>query len=141
MVENCDLDRGVMMVKNKIKALTDEPLRPVFLTEKARETIRARIGGRQSGRIFLNSAGSPWTRHTSQQYMRRLRNRLGLGKGCTLYAVRHRWASHAINEGNVNPAMVAIQAGWTDLRRLMRTYLHEDTDAMRREMEKAARKG
>ncbi len=32
----------------------------------------------------------------------------------------------------MNPAMVAIQLGHTDLQQLMRTYLHSDSDAMRK---------
>jgi hypothetical protein len=72
--------------------------------------------------------------------MRRLRAKLGLGKGCTLYAIRYRWTSHAINQANVNPALVAIQAGWTDLKRLMTTYLHSDTESMLKAVEQAAKR-
>jgi integrase len=140
MIELCDLERGVLLVKNKIKALTDEPFRPVFLTERAKEIIRARIGARKAGNIFLNSTGVPWTRHTGQQHMRRLRTKLGLGKGCTLYALRHRWASHAINNTSVNPALVALQLGHTDLKMLMKTYLHQDPAAMLKAVEEATKK-
>src|SRR5262249_31295563 len=133
-------DKGVLLVKNKLKAITDEPLRPVFLTTRACETIRQRIGCRESGFIFLNATGTPWTRHTTQQHMRRLRDRVGMPKWLTAYTIRHRWFTHAINEGNVNPALIALQGGHTDLKQMMKTYLHTDTDAMRRAMEQAVRR-
>lgn len=139
-IEHCDFERGVILVKNKIKAVTGEPFRPVFLTEKAREVMKGRAGARTEGNVFLNSAGTPWDRHTGQQQMRRLRTRLGLGKGCTLYALRHRFLSAAINDNNVNIALLAVQAGHTDTKRILKTYLHTDVEAMRKAVEQAAKR-
>lgn len=35
----------------------------------------------------------------------------------------------------MNPALVAIQMGHTDLRTLMKTYLHSDHEAMRKALD------
>ena len=139
-VEHVDFAGGVLMVGNKVARQTGERQRPVFLTTKALEILKRRAGERGSGPLFLNKRGGEWNRHVAQQYIRRLRDRLGMGKHVSLYSLRHLWASNAINHGNVNPALVAIQAGWTDLKRLMKTYLHEDPEAMRKAVEQAARR-
>ena len=55
------------------------------------------------------------------------------------YAVRHTWASNAINNSDANPALVAKMLGHTDLTMLLRTYFHEDPEAMRRAVEEATR--
>jgi integrase len=128
------------MVGNKIGRQTGEKLRPVFLTEKALEILKRRSQGRLAGPIFLNKRGGAWDRHVAQQYIRRLRDRPGMGKHVTLYSLRHLWTSHAISRTNANPALVAMQAGWTDLKRLMKNYLHSDTEAMRKAMEEAAKR-
>jgi integrase len=139
-IDRFDAARGILIVGNKLARQTGEKLRPVFLTDRARDIISGRIGHRTEGPIFLNKRGKGWDRYVAQQYIRRLRDRLGMGKHISLYGLRHLWASYAINQGDVNPALVALQAGWTDLRRLMRTYLHDDTEAMRRAMEKAVKR-
>jgi len=136
-----DYEKGILMVGNKIARQTGEKTRPVFLTTAAMEILKRRSGDRQSGPIFLNKRGGAWDRYVAQQYIRRLRDRLGMGKHISLYGLRHRFASHAINHSNVNPALVALQMGHTDLKRLMKTYLHSDTEAMRKAMEEAARRG
>lgn len=139
-IERFDEAKGILMVGNKLARVTGEKQRPVFLTQKATEIIKGRIGNRTEGAIFLNKRGNPWDRHTGQQYVKRLRTRLGLGNHISLYGLRHLFISHAINENNSNAALLAVQAGWTDLRRLMKTYLHTDTEAMRRAVEQAAKR-
>ena len=139
-IDRLDAAKGILMVGNKLARQTGEKLRPVFLTDKARDILLARIGSRTEGPIFLNKREKGWDRYVAQQYIRRLRDRLGMGKHISLYGLRHLWASHAINQGDVNPALVALQMGHTDLKRLMRTYLHDDTEVMRRAMEQAAKR-
>ena len=139
-VGQVDFDKGILLVGNKIANVTGEKMRAVFLTTKAVEILRERVGNRAEGHIFLNKRGKPWDRHVIQQYIRRLRDRLGMGKHVSLYGLRHLWASHAINKTNANPALVALQMGHTDLKRLMKTYLHSDTEAMRAMMDDAAKR-
>ena len=136
-----DFDEGVLMVGNKIANVTGEKMRPVYLTTRAGEILRERIGDRVEGAIFLNKRGVPWDRHVAQQYIRRLRDRLGLGKHVSLYGLRHRFISHAINANNANVALIALQCGHTDTKRILKTYLHSDGEAMRRMMDEAAKRG
>ena len=53
---------------------------------------------------------------------KRLREKLGLGKGVFPYGVRARFTSDAINNGNANPALIAKQLGHTGLEMLTKHY-------------------
>jgi integrase len=131
---------GVMHFPNKTAEKTGEAERPIFLNERARAVVERAIGTRTEGPILRTPWGEAWSVHNLQQHFYRLRKRIGLGRGILLYGYRHSMASRAINETNVNPALVAKLLGHTDLVYLMRNYFHEDPDAMRKAIEEATRK-
>ena len=101
------------------------------------ELCRSVIGDRADGWIFLNSKGGQWTQTAFEHRLQRLCGDLGITHGATLYSFRHGWGSEAINEKGMNPALVAMQMGHTDLKQLMKTYLHADSDAMRRALDES----
>ncbi|QDV35006.1 tyrosine-type recombinase/integrase [Tautonia plasticadhaerens] len=131
LIEKCDFDKGVLMVPNKTKAKTGIDERPVFLSTAMIELLKRVIGDRKAGHIFSNKFGKPWQADALRVRMRRLCDKLGITYGDRMYSHRHAWASTAINEKGLNPALVAIQLGHTDLKQLMKTYLHHDHKAMR----------
>ena len=134
-VEKCDLEKGVLMVRNKTRKKTGAQERPVFLSTKMTELSRSIIGERTEGWLFLNSKGGQWTQTAFEHRLQRLCADLGITFGATLYSFRHGWGSEAINDRRMNPAMAAIQMGHTDLKQLMKTYLHADSEAMRKALD------
>ena len=135
-VEKCDLDKGVIMVRNKTRRKTGVQERPVFLSTAMIDLCRQVIGARKEGWLFRNKFGGQWTQTAFEHRFQKLCAKLAITKGAQLYSFRHGWGSVAINEKGMNPALVAIQMGHTDLRQLMKTYLHADTEAMRRALDK-----
>ncbi len=129
--EKCDLIKGILMVRNKTRKKTGKQERPVFLSTRMLELCRSRMEGREEGWLFLNSRGTQWTQTALEHRLQKLCIKLGISHGATLYSFRHGWGSQAINEKGMNPALVAIQMGHTDLKQLIRTYLHADNEAMR----------
>jgi integrase len=134
-IEDCDLKKGVLRVGNKTRHATGQEERPVFLSSRMIELLKAEIGVRTSGVIFRNAHGEPWTNIALEKRMRRLADQLGMGQEVSLYGMRHRWTSDAINVRGMNPALVALQLGHTDLKMLLKHYLHADTEAMRKALD------
>ena len=131
-VEKCDLGKGVMMVRNKTRKRTGAQERPVFLSTRMIGLCQEWIGGRTDGLLLMNSKGGQWTQTALEHRLLKLCDDLGITHGAQLYSFRHAFASEAINDRKMNPAMVAIQLGHSNLQMLMRTYLHADTEAMRK---------
>ena len=135
-IERYDPAKGIVMVPNKTRKKTGSQERPVFLSTQMRELVKGVIGDRKEGPIFRNKFGGQWTQTAFEHRLQRLCSDLGITYGATLYSFRHAFASHAINSGNINPALVAIQLGHTNLSQLMKTYLHSDHEAMRESLDK-----
>ena len=100
------------------------------------------IGARSEGPIFVNPRGDNgvWTPDTLYCRFKRLRKKLGLGPGVFPYNLRSKFTSDAINNGNANPALIAKSLGHADLNMLLKHYLREDPDAVRRALEEVTRK-
>jgi integrase len=120
---------------------TDDSGEPriIYLTGEARKVVEGLIGGRSCGPIFRNAAGNTWTPDSLYCRFKRLRGKLGLGEGVFPYAIRHRFASDGINNGNANPALIAKALGHADLNMLLKHYLREDPEAVRRALEEVTR--
>ena len=134
-VEKCDLVKGVITVRNKTRKKTGNHERPVFLSSSMIELCRELIGNRKEGWLMLNHFGGQWSQTALEHRITKLCGTLKITYGATLYSFRHRWASEAINDRRMNPAMVAIQLGHTDLKMLLKTYLHSDHEAMRKALD------
>jgi integrase len=114
--------------------------RVIYLSLKARGVVERLIGVRESGPIFRNGWGDAWKPDTLLSRFKRLREKLGIKKGCFPYAFRHRFASDALNKAeSVNPALVAQLLGHHDLAMLLRHYAHKDPDALKRAIEEATK--
>jgi integrase len=137
MIEDCDFDAGILMVKNKTARSTGVKKRKVWLSPRLKGLIEHLTIGRPEGHIWLNCRGGPWAVDTLIRQMYLIRLQLGLRKGISLYGYRHRWGSDAINEKGINPALVALQMGHQDLNMLLKHYLHSDDRAMQEAVNQA----
>jgi integrase len=115
--------------------------RVIYLNTVARKVVERAIGSRADGYIFLNSQDERWTPDTLYCRFKRLRKKLGLGEGTFPYAMRHAFASNAINDAAANPALIAKQLGHRGLEVLMKNYFRENPDAMRRALDELRKAG
>lgn len=134
-IEDFDPEKGVLKVRNKTRKATGNKVRPVFLSSRMLGLFRELIGDRAEGWIFRNSKGGQWTQTALEHRLQKLCKKLGIIEGAQLYSFRHGWASTSINQRKLNPALVALQLGHSDLKMLMATYLHADAEAIRRELD------
>lgn len=139
-IEQVDLKKRVMLVPNKVARKTGEKLRPVYMSEAMLAIVREAMGARKEGFVFLNAFGNQWKPPTITHRVRKIRIKLGLPEGVVAYGYRGKFASDAINNGNVNPALVAHLIGHKDLVMLMRNYYKADPEALLRAVEQASRK-
>ena len=61
LVEKCDLEKGMVLVRNKTRKKTGSQERPIFLSSTMTELCRGLIGGRKKGWLSRNSFGGQWT--------------------------------------------------------------------------------
>ncbi len=134
-IEDLDLRAGILKVANKTAEQTGETMRDVYLSDRLATLLRDLVGRRTQGLIWLNG-DRPFRPDVAGCTLRRLRDRLGMRKGITLYGFRHRWGSNAINNG-ADSVLVARALGHRDTRMVMSNYYHEDERAMRTAVEKA----
>lgn len=132
LIENLRLGGGILLVANKTARSTGEKFRTIYLSPELRSLIVALVDGREAGFIWRNTEGGPWNRWSLVPAMRRLRIRLGMREGITVYGFRHRFTSHALNDTDANPAHVARLLGHKDLNMLMKNYFQESPDVMLR---------
>jgi integrase/recombinase XerD len=96
-------------------------VRIVYLTDKALEITKRLLLKFPEGKLFRNTRGTPWT--TDSVNCRFYRIKKQGGKNFSLYALRHSWATHALQKG-VDPLTVAILMGHKDPSMLSRVYQH-----------------
>lgn len=109
--------------------------RTIYLNANVRALVERLIGVRTTGHIFRNARDDPWTPDTLYCRFKRLRKKLGLGDGVFPYSLRSKFTSDAINNANANPALIAKSLGHSDLNMLLKHYLREDPEAVRRALE------
>lgn len=127
-----DYRAGMIVLEEHKTDDTGEP-RIIYLDAEARAVVERLVASRQPGEpIFLNGRNQPWKPDTLYCRFKRLRKKLGLGPGVFPYAMRGNFASRAINDGNANPALVAKALGHGDLKMLLKHYLREDPEAVRK---------
>ena len=132
-VEDCDLEKGVLKVRNKTRNKTGMEERPIILTSGMVGLCRGLIGERKEGWLFRNSFGDQWGKSAVRNRMLKLCEALGVDR--VPYEFRHRFCSDSLNVKGVNPSLVALQMGHTDLKMMMQHYLHADADAIRKAFE------
>lgn len=141
LIEKFDAKAQTLTVPNKTKKQTRKSERTLILSSGTVDFLKEIIGSRTSGPIFLTTRGKPWTLTNLKCYWARTkkgckwREAVEVPEGVSLYTYRHTFLSKAINDANVNPALVALLAGHSDLRMLIDHYLQEDPEALRRAVE------
>jgi integrase len=137
-IDKVDLKERVMTVPNKTARTTGKKERDVYLSHAMVELIRSAIGGRTEGHVFLNAKGRPWRPDVIGNAVYRIRTKLGLPENVVAYVLRHDYISRAVNDTDANVALIARQVGHSNLNMMMKNYLHESPDAMRRTVDKIA---
>ena len=107
----------------------------MFLSTRMIGLCREWVGDRTEGWLLMNSKGGQWTQTALEHRLQKLCAKLGITHAPSFCSFRHAFASEAINDRKMNPAMVAIQLGHSNLQMLMRTYLHADNEAMRKALD------
>lgn len=101
---------------------TGRTKRPRVIQIVAVAELHAKLARERPSRpLLLNSAGTPWTRHTFAHRFSRLRKRHGLGKEATAKGFRHGFATEGL-EGGVPIATMAELMGHTSTKMLERHY-------------------
>lgn len=141
-IERCMVDEGIMYVPNKTARKTGLKERAIYLTEEMKRLVRERIGDRTEGHVFMTERDKVWTYNNLEQRWWKLVARVpGVPDGITLYSYRRGFATTAINEKNVNPALVAQLMGHANLNMLLKHYAQENPETLRKAVEEIARTG
>lgn len=136
-IEKLDGKAGTLRVPNKVKKKTRQPERILMLAPATVAFFQELAGSRREGYLFLTTRGCRWSYTNLRCYWRRTVNRcqqegIQVPKAVTLYTYRHTFISWAINEADVNPALVAGLVGHSDLDMLMKHYFHANPEALKR---------
>ena len=126
-IEKVNLDEGFMLVPNKMAHMTGIPERKIYLSPAMKEMIKDLAGDRTEGFIWRNKHGGQWKLHTLKKRWQVMRAKTGI-KG-SLRTYRRTFISTAINDTNVNPAIVATLAGHS-MEVMMKHYFEADPQAM-----------
>ena len=95
--------------------------RIVYLTDNVARITRDNLTDKPNERLFRNTAGNPWNRHSIKCQFFRLQKRIG--RKLSLYIFRHSFATRLLTEG-VDPMTVATLLGHSDTSMLGRVYQH-----------------
>lgn len=132
-VEKVDLEGSFLLVPNKTAHQTGNPERKIYLSPEAKKTVEACVGKRTEGFVFLNAFGKPWNCQSLKKRWEALREATGV-KG-SLRSYRRTFISSAINEANINPAIVASLVGHVGLEIIMKHYYEQDPKALLKAVE------
>jgi integrase len=97
----------------------------VYLNPCLQTLTRILLASRCKDHLFTTADGDPWKKNTAEQRFRRLRKRLKLPDGLTLYAYRHTFATESLLAGS-HIATVSALMGHTDTRMVSQRYGHLD---------------
>jgi len=88
--------------------------------------------------IWTHSKDGAWDRQSLVSAMRRLRLKLGMRRGITLYGYRSRYATGALEKG-IDAISVSELLGHRSLEMVKRHYAHLGKDHLKKAAEIAAR--
>lgn len=115
-----DLEAGTWTVVNKTRHKRDAT-RVIQLTARMIEVSRRLIAAHPSGPMFRNTMGRPWTRAALCERFRRIREKHGFGPEAVASAMRHVFATDALERG-VPIATVAELMGHADTNMVAKIY-------------------
>jgi integrase len=99
--------------------------RPVYLSARAREIVTRLMAERPAGPIFRNARGNPWNKDNVNCQVCRIRARSGVGNEFVAYALRHLFATDALDR-KIPVATVAGMLGHSDPRMVATVYSRLD---------------
>lgn len=73
--------------------------RVIYITPAAEKIIRDALASNDGGPLFRNSIGNPWSRESLGRVVRTARDRAGVSAATVPYALRHNWATTALESG------------------------------------------
>jgi integrase len=111
--------------------------RTIYLTVRASEIVGRLCEANPEGPVFRNEDGNAWNRMSVNSQVYRLRQRAGVGSEFVAYALRHLFATNALDEG-VGLETLANLMGHANSRMISQVYSHlsERHDHMREAVEK-----
>jgi integrase len=103
---------------------TRKGLRVIYLTDRALGIVKGRIekNGDNSGAVFRNRRGRPWTKDAIKCRFTRIKEKLGDAKLCA-YGIRHSFATEGL-KNSVDPVSLSILMGHSDATMIAKTYQH-----------------
>lgn len=136
---NVSIERETWTVANKTSRKTGKPTRTIYLSANVLEISRRLVAERPAGPIFLNRKGTPWIPGTLARQLKEEGRRLGFGKECVPYSLRHLYVTDCLEKG-IPPATVAQLVGHSDLTMIMTVYnkLNQRTEHLLEAARKAA---
>ncbi|HEX4610981.1 MAG TPA: site-specific integrase [Urbifossiella sp.] len=108
--------------EHKTAKKTGKP-RVIFLPKELIELMGRLRAERQTGHVFLNTEGQPWTMDALRQQVARIRAKLGMSKDVTAYLCRHGFGTRAILSG-VDGQTLAELMGHTSQEMISKVYVH-----------------
>jgi integrase len=113
--------------------------RQVYFSGRFRPMLERLIREHPAGPIFRNSRGRAWNRGSVNDQVKRIRGRAGVGREFIAYALRHLFATDALDRG-IPIATVALMLGHADARMVSTVYsrLDERHEHLRDAIEKVS---
>lgn len=99
--------------------------RVIYLSTEALDITKRLVLTYPTGPLFRNTRGKPWTADAVNCRFTTVQKKLG--KRYSLYALRHSWATKALQNG-VDPITVAVLMGHNDPSMLAKHYQHLSQD-------------
>ncbi len=113
--------QGIVVMPGKTTRRTGKS-RVIYLSETAKNLVLLKMASGRRGPLFRNNRGLPWTRHALAHAMKRLRDKIKLGKECTAESFRHGWVTDA--KLKLPNSVVAELAGHTSTAMVDKHYGH-----------------
>lgn len=121
--------RWVIRIHKGTRTARNPKPRIIGMNDAVEEMLRRRLEKYgDSGYVFLNEDGLPWTKDALGLRMRRLRKRAGIrpdanGEEFVLYTNRHTFLTHAAADPNITESILADIGGHTDVATTQK-YIH-----------------
>jgi integrase len=120
-IENFDRGASVIVLTKHKTARKTRKARRIGVGKKLRRIVDRLIGNRETGPIFRDGKGEPWTPGKISRRFSMIRNELGLSKDLVLYCLRHSFGTRVCRRFGLHAAATAL--GHTSVNMSQR-YVH-----------------
>lgn len=122
-IEDYSRESGLIILADHKTFEATGRVRKIGVGGKLSAIIEEATAGRESGFIFLDGRGNPWTAQKLSKAYKRLCRKAGLAEDLCLYLQRHQHATEMCEKGGIHAA--ALSLGHASLNTTMR-YVHSD---------------